>query len=436
MRKIERENIIKGALRHLKKFICAMNAEKEHVLITLKEQLEKQVGYYEKLEAKFKQIPESLNRGVTVEEFIIQRNLDLLGERYRQAKFLVSMIPNNMVVSIISVFDYFIYELLHTILENDQNIFDSMNKKIDYNDISSFKSVDEIRQYYIASIVEQELSKSHDMLFLDLENSFNVRGLKKMAHYKDLLFITEIRHIIVHHDAKIGVRFKKSMLDLKIDYEKYGFFAEDGILDLMPDHIMWIIETVISSGLHIFFEICERYGDKDKDMRGKYMLELNRLCLDYISIGSTKIALAICDDFLSKKLSPEEIMLYTINKAVALNAEKESEKVITLLNRLEWTNADCKFILAKNILLKEYEEAVKYMDCVDLLEWDCGYQDWPLCKEFVTQEIFKEKYRSLYGHEFEKKISRGYLTVAELRKIREDRKKRLRSYESNDKKEN
>lgn len=154
MKKLERENIIKAALTHLKKFICAMNAEKEHVLTTLKEQLEKQLGYYEKLETKFQQIPEPLEGEATVEDFIIQRNLDLLGDRYRQAKFLVSMIPNNMVVSIISVFDYFIYQLLHTILENDQNIFDSMNKKIAYNDISSFQSVDEIRQYYIASIVE------------------------------------------------------------------------------------------------------------------------------------------------------------------------------------------------------------------------------------------------------------------------------------------
>lgn len=436
MKKLEREKIIKGALIHLEKFVCAMNAEKDHVLTTLKDQLEKQVGYYEKLETQYKQIPEHWKGDVTVEDFIIQRNLNLVVDRYKQAKFLVSMIPNNMVVSIISVFDYFIYELLHTILENDQNIFDSMNKKIDYNDISSFKSVDEIRQFYIACIVEQELSKSHDMLFLDLENSFNVRGLKKMVNYKDLLFITEIRHIIVHHDAKIGIRFKKSMVDLKIDYEKYGVFDEHGILDLMPEHIMWIIETVISSGLHVFFEICERYGDKDKDLRDKYTLELNELCLDYISVGSTKIALTIYDDFLSKKLTPEDAMLYTINKAVALNSEGKSEEIITLLNALDWTEADCKFVLAKHILLKEYEEAVKYMDCVDLLLWDCGYQDWPLCKEFVKQEIFKERYRSLYGHEFRKKISRGYLTDAELRKIRADRKKRLTSHESNDKDKN
>ena len=70
--------------------------------------------------------------------------------------------------------------------------------------------------------------------------------------------------------------------------------------------------------------------------------------------------------------------------------------------------------MAKYILLNDDDSALNYMDKVDLLNWQCGYQDWPLCTQFVKNAKFKEKYETIYGCKFERKVTKGKLSEKEI----------------------
>ena len=110
-----------------------------------------------------------------------------------------------------------------------------------------------------------------------------------------------------------------------------------------------------------------------------------------------------------------------INRYIQKLERDEMEKYLDSLN---WDECnDNGYVLAKYILLNEYEKAAEYMDKVDLQIWNLGYQVWPLCLGLVKSDIFKEKYKEIYGVEFEKRIIEGTLSEAEIEELINSRRK-------------
>lgn len=89
----------------------------------------------------------------------------------------------------------------------------------------------------------------------------------------------------------------------------------------------------------------------------------------------------------------------------------------------DWMDCEDQFVLAKSILVEDYEKATEYMDRVPLTIWDCGYQDWPLCSSFVKSDVFKQKYEIVYGHRYAKRTTKGKLSEDEVIQIISEHKK-------------
>ena len=102
--------------------------------------------------------------------------------------------------------------------------------------------------------------------------------------------------------------------------------------------------------------------------------------------------------------SSADEFLFTINKCIALKARK-NESYKKILDRLDWSNCDNKFRMAKAVLLDDYNTACKIMEILDKDNMLQAYIEWPLFKDFVVTEEFKQKFRELYGIEFEAKMA-------------------------------
>lgn len=61
--------------------------------------------------------------------------------------------------------------------------------------------------------------------------------------------------------------------------------------------------------------------------------------------------------------------------------------------------------MAKSVLLDDYQNACRIMETLDKEEMLQAYIEWPLFKHFVKSQEFKEKFKELYGIEFESKMA-------------------------------
>ena len=422
---VNKKKIVEITGKHLKRLVRSLGATKNHFLKTQIRELKNQMAYTLKADEIFEELESQVDKDISVETYIATMNLRHAHENCEESAFLNKMIPGNIIVSTVSTIDYYIFEVLHTLLDYDKNLANSIDiKQLQYKDIQGLRRIQDVREYCLSTYLESLFFGSHDELFETISKKFNLDSIKKIARYKDFVFVTELRNIIVHHDSKISLKFKLNMEKYKIDYTKYNFFDEKGYISLDSDNVLWIIETCLAIAIQIYLEICEHYLDRNSKLNEIYTTTLNGICVDLISSGYSTVCYCIYDILLGRKQYEKNYHLFSINKALCLKKMNKRDEMVKFLDTIDWRKAPQDFMLARSILLEDYEVAIEYMDKVDLLNWDCGYQDWPLCTSFVKTELFKEKYASVYGHEYEKKVTRGKLTEEEVLKIIEEYQKK------------
>ncbi len=422
---VNKKKIVEITGKHLKKLVRSLGATKNHFVKTQIRELKNQMAYTLRADEILEELDSQADKEITVDTYIATMNLRHAHENCDESAFLNKMIPGNVIVSTISTIDYFIFEVLHTLLDYDKNLANSIDiKQFQYKDIQGLKRIQDVREYCLSTYLESLFFGSHDELFETMSKKFNLDSIKKITRYKDFVFVTELRNIIVHHDSKISLKFKTDMKKYKIDYTKYNFFNKNGYISLNSDNVLWIIETNLVIALQIYLEICEHYVGKNSKLNDEYTTTINGICVDLISSGYSKVCYDIYDIMLSREQYIKDYHLFSINKALCLKKMNKRDEMVHFLDEVNWTKASQDIILARNILLENYEVALEYMDKVNLLNWECGYQDWPLCTSFVKTELFKEKYASVYGHEYEKKVTRGKLTEEEVLKIIEEFQKK------------
>ena len=66
-----------------------------------------------------------------------------------------------------------------------------------------------------------------------------------------------------------------------------------------------------------------------------------------------------------------------------------------MLERLDWSNCENQFKLARDVLLENYDDACLMMEQLDKDEMLYAYIEWPLFKRFIKTQQFKEKFKSI-----------------------------------------
>ncbi|MBE6664537.1 MAG: hypothetical protein E7602_08610 [Ruminococcaceae bacterium] len=416
MKKIDKEKIILELNKHLDKFMRAMFAERLYYSKTFLQEIKSNIAYSYKVKEMFENLQEnSAIEPKTLEHFILYKNLVNVSKKEQESDYLTKTVTGNAVVSSVSSLDYFIYQCLHTIFTHNENMINSLDLKLQYEQIKTLETVEEVKELSVSNFIEGLLFGSHDELFGKLENNYSIKNIKKIKDYKDFIFIAEIRNIIVHHDAKISVKFKSNMKKYKLNHEKYDFFDKNGYVSLSPDRIHWAIDTCIKFGLQLYLEFAKHFSLRAPELKKKYLLNINELCLELILKNQSEIAESVYNVVLGDKNNSELFFLFAINKALCMKRLNREDEMKEYLNSLKWDECkDIQYILAKHILLNEYDKATEYMDKVDLYVWNCGYQEWPLCLRFIKSDCFKEKYKEIYGIEFEKRIKDGTLSDEEI----------------------
>ncbi|MBR3934017.1 MAG: hypothetical protein IKJ68_08945 [Clostridia bacterium] len=98
------------------------------------------------------------------------------------------------------------------------------------------------------------------------------------------------------------------------------------------------------------------------------------------------------------------IISLKLNKCIALK-ERKSDTYKKILEKLDWSNCDTDFKMARAILLDETDDVISIIRTLDKEEMIHAYIGWPLFKNFTKTDKFKKEFANIYGVEFEEKLS-------------------------------
>lgn len=424
----------------LKDFIIKADSMKEYVFSAMNEQTKKLISFMKKSNKEVSLLSELFVDKDTIES-TAQIEIDLenyknLQDKIKGTSYCSKLVINGEIVSLISAFDYFLRDLLKETCifqyEEFNNFSNIKDIALKFGEIKNCNSIDEVKNYCIEKYLDGLFAGSHDFIFEEIKNKFNVKDIKNHNHYKDLLFVTELRNIIVHNDSQISIMFRNKMDELKIDYKQYGMIDDNGIVKINPNNIEYIFEILIFCAIYISLSFAIQFSKKNKDELENFLSNINDIGLNCIN-RHYKISIELYDCLLKMAKSSSDKFLYTINKCIALKDGNQITEMENQLNSLDWSNCNNSFKFAKNCLLNEYDEAIEFLkkrSTEEKEEWKFNLQVWPLCKQLVKSEVFLKEYPIIFDEEFENKIKVWENTKKDLDEIEKEIRKMIESKES------
>ena len=405
------------------KFICRIDGLYVYVMNNMLDYLKKALAYekttrgeVKKLEKVMNELEKDTSKEVSTEARIKLENFKNLKSKQKETQALLDLIPSSMIVTLISSFDYCLSRLIKVAYNFNPDILMAEKKGISIQEIGDLESMADVKNYFIDKIIDAQFRESHMLLFEYIEKTFSIKGIKEFCEYKNILFISEIRNIIVHNDGFLNVEFKNCIKKYGVNINYDFMFDENNKLRLELEQINFVRENLICFFVKLFYVFVFHFCKKNKQVIENLSNEINNIALKYYQKRNYNISLSIFNFMLQEKLKSSDKFMYTVNKCMCLKSMGRMDEVNKVLHGLDWSNCDRIFLFAKFLLLDDFENALKYIkENPDDMEYK--FQFWPICKPLIKKNEFRILYKTLYGKDFSYKIHNGLISKDEIEKI-------------------
>ena len=326
-----------------------------------------------------------------------------LARRYEHFALSRALLPRSLLVSLLSQYDAYLGRLLRTVFIRKPEILNASEKKISFEALSQFTSLDAAREHMLEKEVESILRSSHSDQFKWMERTFDLPLTKDLQRWPDFIEITERRNLFVHTDGVVSSQYiavcktSKCVLDAEV---KEG------------DRLT-VSQAYFESSHRCIYEIGVKLGHVlwrklFPDEREKADSNLIRLTFDLIDNQKYDLAIRLldfaCTDF--KKFASEANQLtMVVNRAQAYKWQGDDDRCKKIMRAVDWSAKGDQFRLADAALAEDWPRAVKVMKRIgrDGPVDKTDYRDWPLFREFRKQEGFISAYEEIFGEAFSSK---------------------------------
>lgn len=326
-----------------------------------------------------------------------------LRRKYEHFNLSRSLLPRSLLVSLISQYDAYLGRILRTIFLQKPEILNGSDKKISFEILSQFASLDAAREYMLEKEIEAILRSSHFDQFKWMERTFDLPLTKGLDSWPTFIELTERRNVFVHTDGIISSQY---IAVCKFHKCKLEESAREG-------QRLGVPQKYFKAAHHCIYEIGVKVGHVlwrklFPNERAKADNHFIGLTYDLIDNGKYELAIRLldfaCNEF--KNFSDEESQLtLLVNRAQAYKWKGDEESSKKIVHAIDWSAKGDKFKLADAVLVEDWDRAVKVMQRIgrDGTVSQTDYRDWPLFRNLRKQELFLKTYQDIYGEEFTRK---------------------------------
>ena len=314
---------------------------------------------------------------------------------------LLNYLPNNLIVSIASSYDMYLSMLLQRVIIN-KKMFGLIKKDLSLSEVLKYSSQESLVSACVEEKISELMRKSHKQQIEWIEKSFKIDIINSFSEWKTIFEFFQIRNIIVHNDGIVNQIFIDELKKNGISSDKYKLGEK---ILFMPDEVSKQIRCIIDFSVYVFSLILRAVYKSNQNLEDIDDI-LNSITYNFLCQEKYTQVISIVDNLLktNQRHCSGDVFVFTINKCIALKNNGHNS-YIKILEKLDWSNCENEYKMARAILIDELDEACKIMETLDKEKMLLAYVDWPLCKEFIKTDEFKVKFKEIYGTDFEKTLS-------------------------------
>jgi hypothetical protein len=304
----------------------------------------------------------------------------------------LDIIPKNYIVSLISIYDAFLGDLIRCLYRLKPDILNASEKNISYTRLIEFKNIEDAKQYIIEKEVEELLRKSHVEQFDWLQNKFDIKLKEGLSIWPTFVELTQRRNLFAHCDGIVSQQY----LDVcKVNRVKLDKCRPGNRLSVSPTYFDEAFRCLFEVGVklsHVLWRKLrpDQIEEADKHLGSDIIYHL--LCLEQYDLAKISSDFAI--NVLKKYSDDSRRRIYIINAAIAYKFSGDNLVAKQILDKEDWSASDNVFKLCVAILKDEFKIAPDLMKKIGTNNvWldKQSYVDWPVFKEFRSSGYFENR---------------------------------------------
>lgn len=323
-----------------------------------------------------------------------------LHRRYEHFLHARQLFPRSLLVSLISQYDAYLGRLLRTAFVRKPEILNSSEKKISFDSLTRFESIQAAREFILEKEVESILRSSHAEQFKWMENAFSVTLTKDLQVWPEFIELTERRNLFVHTDGVVSSQYMSVC-------KQHACAIDEGVkegerLHVPPEYFENAHRCMAEIGIKLGHVLWRKLLPSERKEADSHLV---RTTYELIEQGRLDLAIALldfaCDAF--KKFESETTRLtLLVNRAQAYKWKGNNERCKKLMKSEDWSAKSDDYRLADAVLAEDWTKSAKIMRRIgkDGSVEKHSYRDWPLFRDFRKQALFLDTYSEVFGEPF------------------------------------
>lgn len=308
-----------------------------------------------------------------------------------------SFMPRSIMVSLVSIYDTLIGNLIETMFEVRPDLLNTLNKEVSFSDILKAASINDLKEDIVAKEINTVLRKSHLEQIEWFEKKLKVTLRSDKELIGRFVEITERRNLFVHCDGKVSNHYINTCKQ-----NNYTFKQEPCIGEKLNVDDIYFNETVnciLEVGIKLSHIIWRKLVPTQISIADCNFADIT---YGFIEKQNYDLTIKLLEFILStNQYDAEYELIYLINLSQCYKwSDNDTQCRKLILKHNNWSLYKEKYQIAKHVLLEEYQEVYKLLRKYgndDNVITKHHIREWPLFKKIRTVDEFISVFEEVYG---------------------------------------
>lgn len=322
-----------------------------------------------------------------------------LKKEYDQYSYAVTSVPSSVFVSIISNYESFISNFLKSIIAERYDYLKSQQKSIDYEQILSFTSLNELKSMILDKEIFSFTSESSFNQLKWIEKKFGVEIINKISDINLFVECCLRRNLYVHSGGKCTKSYREFCQEKDIKMEKE--YKDGDQISLTGEYFSKSCGIILEVAVIVSQELWRKLRPDEKEVADELLNDF--ICFELLKNKEYELANKVLDypiKYINKYSSDFPKYALVINKAIACKFSGKKEEAEKILEQYDWSILKHEYEMAYHVLKDDVDQAIILMLLMGEKFPPVYYSKWPLFDKFKKEKKFKETYKKIYHKEF------------------------------------
>jgi hypothetical protein len=306
-----------------------------------------------------------------------------------------NLLPEVMIIGLISAFDSFLSSLLRVVINKHQEIVLTSQKQITFQGLLEFSSIDDAKSTLIDREIEAVIRKSHHEQFDWMQHHLNVKLKEGLRVWPAFIELCERRNLFTHTGGIVSNQYLRNCTEHKCNVSGVKVGQR---LDVEPSYFQRAVDIIYEIGLKLCYVLWRKFNEVETETADS---KFNERCMELISARNYQLAESLLSFSRTVPRVTDNIRrMMVVNLANAIRLQDRNDEAKKLLDTEDWSATNDEFAICVASVRGDIEKVLELMDDIGARFSADQFREWPVFRRTRGDSRFVEKFEGIYGEPF------------------------------------